>query len=154
MPEASRSVVVDVPRDFFFGVISDYERYPEFIPQMKSVTVERVTPANGAAGPVRDVAFRLDLVKTLGYTLQMAEESPSRITWRLVRGDLMKENEGYWQLVAAGEGRTQATYTVSIAFKGFIPAAVTTRLVGVQLPEMLQQFKLRAETMYRDASRR
>ena len=40
MAQASRSVTINVPPEKLFEVIVDYEKYPEFLPEVKKVKVE------------------------------------------------------------------------------------------------------------------
>jgi ribosome-associated toxin RatA of RatAB toxin-antitoxin module len=145
MPEAIRSVEVDVPPEFFFTVVTDFERYPEFVTTMKGVRVLRRGTDD------LDVEFQLELIKSIRYTLRLKTAPPSRVEWTLLQGDLMKENTGGWTLTPGGrDGTTRATYRVNLALKGLVPRYITNKLVEVQLPEMLEQFKRRAETQHRD----
>ncbi|BDG07718.1 type II toxin-antitoxin system RatA family toxin [Anaeromyxobacter paludicola] len=141
---ASREVVVEVPVERFFDLIVQYERYPEFVPQVKGI---RVTPAPGA----RDVEYQIDLgIRRIRYTLRHVEVRPTRVSWSLVGGEMMKVSNGSWELSDEG-GRTRARYTVEveIAKPALVPQLVvdklTDELTKVSLPRMLAAFKARAE---------
>ncbi len=140
----SKEVVIDVPPDRFFQLLLDYERYPEFVPNLKACRVK-------AAGPPRDVEYELDLgIRRIRYVLRHREEPPRRISWSLVSGDMMKVSNGSWELSDEG-GRTRARYTVEIqvAKPPLIPQMVVDKvsdeLTRVQLPRTLEAFKRRAE---------
>ena len=50
MPGATRSIVFNAPIEKCFEVISDYERYPEFLPEVKKI---RTSNRRGAEVDVR-----------------------------------------------------------------------------------------------------
>ena len=143
MPQASRSLVIDVRPEQMLSVILDFDRYPDFLPEVKSIAVSNRT-ATGA-----DVAYEVELLKRLRYTLHMTMDGLS-VRWKFVKGDLFKKNEGSWLLRAEPDGRTHATYTLEVAIGGLIPipSAVTDKLAEGSLPGMLAQFKKRAETLF------
>jgi len=145
MASASHSIEIAVPPDAFHRVIQDYARYPEFVPGIKACR-----PGAERAG-VREVEYELDLgIKRVRYVLRHEELRPSRVSWSLVSGELMKVSNGSWELAAEG-GRTRARYSVEVhlAKPPLVPRAVMERvgdeLTKVQLPRTLQAFKERAE---------
>jgi coenzyme Q-binding protein COQ10 len=138
MAGASRSIVINVPPEKLFDVVTDYESYAEFLPEVKSVRVER-------AGPSVSVHYEVNLVKTIKYSLKMTEERPTRVRWSLIKGDFMKENNGSWELKPAGEGKTEATYNIEVGVGPLVPKTITSMLVDKSLPSMLEAFKKRAE---------
>ena len=146
MAAAERSIEVNVAPEALFDVISDYERYPQFLSDMEAAQVVRED------GSVRDVAFTLNLIKRLRYTLRLTEQRPVRVSWTLVEG-MFKRNSGSWTLEEVGPGRTRATYSIDLSVGVFVPGAITQRLVGKTLPATLEAFKARAEGLARKSSR-
>ena len=140
MPGASRSVRVAVPVEQFFDVVADYERYGEFLPEVKSV---RLTDRRG---PEVKVHYQVNLIKNIRYTLQMKEERPHRIAWSFVEGEVMRDNRGEWRLEADGPAATKVTYQIEMAFGPLVPRAITDKLVESSLPAMLEAFRKRAES--------
>jgi len=140
MPGATRSIVIDAPMEKVFSVISDYERYSEFLPEVKRVTT------SDRRGAEVSVHYQVDVVKTIRYTLRMKEEKPNRILWSFVEGELMRDNRGSWLLEPAGEGKTRATYNIEMALGPLVPKAIVNALVDTSLPRMLEAFKKRAES--------
>jgi ribosome-associated toxin RatA of RatAB toxin-antitoxin module len=145
MAAVSREIVVDVALERFFDLVTDYARYPEFVPGIRACRVK----GTGAGG--KDVEYELDVgVKTIRYVLRHVEERPRRVAWSLVSGDMMKVSSGSWELEDAG-GKTRARYTVDIqiAKPPLVPQAIVDRvadeLTRVQLPRTLEAFKRRAE---------
>ncbi len=146
MAQAQRSVVVNVPPEKFFGVISDFGSYSAFIPEMRSARVLE------NRGNVKRVAFEIELAvlafkKKIHYTLEFTESPPAGVRWRLLESDLLKGNDGSWSLRDLGGGRTEATYQIELKLGPFVPGAVNTFLAEQSLPKMLDQFKNRAESL-------
>lgn len=140
MAGATRSIVFDAPMDKAFDVIVDYERYAEFLPEVKSV---RVSNRNGSTC---DVHWEVDVMKTVRYTVRMTEARPSKVSWSFVTGEVMKDNQGSWVLESAGPDKTKATYNVEMALGALVPKAIINKLVETSLPKMLDNFKRRIES--------
>ncbi len=146
MPEAQRSVVVNVPREKLWDVISDYEKYPSFIPEMRHVRILETK------GNVQRVAFEIELVvlaftRKVHYTLEFTNSPPEKVRWHLVESDMVKGNDGGWTLEPAGEGKTKATYQIELRLGPLVPKAVANFLAEQSLPKLLEQFKGRAEAL-------
>jgi coenzyme Q-binding protein COQ10 len=142
MASARRSIEVDLPPERFFDVVRDYARYPEFLPEVKAVSVGPRT------GNAVEVTYRLDArIKLIEFTLLHVETRPSRIEWRLVRGDLMKRDEGRWTLDPTPSGGTNATYAIELELLPRVPRGLEKALAEQGLPAMLANFKSRAESM-------
>jgi coenzyme Q-binding protein COQ10 len=139
MASATRSIVINAPREKVFEVVSGYEKYPEFLPKAKKVIVTR-------KGDSADVKYEVDVIKTITYTLRMKEERPNKVSWTFVNGEFMKDNRGSWVLEDAGEGKTRATYTVDISLGALVPRSIEKALAETELPSMLEAFKKRAES--------
>src|SRR3989442_1952731 len=89
MAKARRSIDVEVPPERFFEVVRDYARYPEFLPEVKAVSV------GPRSGDSVEVTYRLDArIKLIEFTLLHVETAPSRIQWRPVRGEPVDADEG------------------------------------------------------------
>jgi coenzyme Q-binding protein COQ10 len=140
MPAATRSIVIDAPMETVFGVITNYEQYPEFLLEVKRV---RTSQRNG---PEVEVHYEVDVVKTIRYTLRLKEERPNRVSWTFVKGELIRDNRGQWLLESAGEGRTRATYSIEMALGPLVPKSIVNLLVESSLPKMLEAFKKRSES--------
>src|SRR5579859_6863569 len=106
MAQASKTVTVNVSPEKFFDVVSDYAKYPEFLPEVKKVKVE------AGQGDVKEVTYTVDIkAKVINYTLKHTAERPSVLRWTMIKGEMMKGNDGSWTLKpGAKEGTTEATY--------------------------------------------
>ena len=140
MPGATRSIVFNAPIEKCFEIISDYERYPDFLPEVKKI---RTSNRRGAEV---DVHYEAEVVKVIKYTVHMKEEKPNKVSWSFIDGEFMKDNKGGWVLEDAGNGTTKATYNVEIALGAFVPKALVTALADTQLPTLLANFKKRIES--------
>lgn len=138
MATASISETINAPVETVFGVITDYESYPEFLSETKDA---RVIEGNGGT---KLVEFEIDLVKKISYRLQMSETPNSKVRWKLDSGAIFKKNSGGWDLVNDGD-KTRVRYFIDIEFKHLVPSLLTKRLVGANLPSMIKSFKKRAE---------
>lgn len=139
MAGATRTIIINAPVEKVFDVITQYERYPEFLPEVKEIRT-----ANRQGNTV-DVHYKVDVVKTIRYSIRVTEERPRRMAWSFIEGEMMKDNKGSWVLEPEGEGKTRATYNVEMALGLLVPKAVVNALVDTSLPKMLDAFKRRAE---------
>jgi ribosome-associated toxin RatA of RatAB toxin-antitoxin module len=141
MAGATRTIVINAPVEKVFDVVTNYERYPDFLPEVKEVR------ASNRKGSEVDLQYKVDLVvKTIRYTIHVKEERPSRMSWTFIDGEVMKDNKGGWVLESAGEGKTKATYNVEVTVGPLVPKSILNTLVDSSLPKMLEAFKKRAET--------
>jgi coenzyme Q-binding protein COQ10 len=140
MAEATRSIDIKAPVEKVFRIISDYERYPEFLPEVK-----RVSTSDRSGNRVK-VHYEVEVIKRIKYTLELSEEPPHRVRWSFVEGELMRDNRGSWLLEAAGPDQTRATYSIEMALGPLVPKAIVKALVETSLPKMLEAFKKRAES--------
>jgi ribosome-associated toxin RatA of RatAB toxin-antitoxin module len=139
MPGASRSIVVDVPPEKLFDVIVDYDRYPEFLSEVKEAR------SKDRKGNAVDVDYVADIVKRIHYTLHHVEERPRAVRWTFVKGELMRDNHGSWTLEPTPEGKTRATYMIEVGVGPLVPRSIVNMLVDQSLPKLLEAFKKRAE---------
>src|SRR5258708_16873332 len=84
MPGASRSILIDAPIETVFGIITDYEKYPEFLSEVKAIRVSERREGEAV------VQYEGSVLKTIRYTLKLKEEKPRRISWSLVGGELKR----------------------------------------------------------------
>ena len=143
--KVSKEMVVDVTVEEFWEVVADYEAYSSFVPSVKRTRVVRTEKG------VKDVEYEVDLgVKTIKYTLRHLEHAPTKMTWSLVKGEMMKVSNGAWEL-SNHAGKTLARYTVEVQVQKppLVPQSIMDRvsdeLTKVQLPRTLDAFKARAE---------
>lgn len=141
MAQASRSIVINVSPEQLFEVINDFGKYAEFLPEVKKTQVK-------AEGQTQLVTYTIDIkATTISYTLKHTGTKPTQLLWTLVKGDLMKANDGSWSLKAVPTG-TEATYTIELKLGALVPGFIEKALAQQNLPTLLENFKKRAEKLY------
>lgn len=139
MAGATRSIVIDAAPDRVFEVIIDYDRYAEFLPEVKEAkSVNR-------RGNEVDVHYGIDLIKRIHYTLHHVEDRPRAVRWTFVKGEVMRDNHGSWTLEPTPDGKTRATYTIEVGVGPLVPRSIVNALVDQSLPKLLEAFKKRSE---------
>jgi coenzyme Q-binding protein COQ10 len=142
MPEARKSIEINVPRENMLSVITDFEKYPEFLTDMKSARILSQT------GNVYVAAFEIKILKSITYTLRLDVTPPTGLVWSLVESNMMHYNSGGWILEEQGPKRCRATYFIEIKLGRLIPGTITDKLTEVSLPKTLENFKKRAEILF------
>jgi ribosome-associated toxin RatA of RatAB toxin-antitoxin module len=141
MAKTERSVVIRASPEKVFEVISDFEKYPEFLPEVKKVKIE------SAQGDVKEVTYTIVTPsKLISYTLRHTPKPPHELSWTMVRGEVMKGNDGAWVLKPVAEG-TEATYKIDLRLGALVPSMVERKLAEQSLPALLANFKKRIEGM-------
>lgn len=141
MASAQTSELFNCSVDEFFRIISDYEKYHEFLAEIKGCKVIDQKQNR------KLVEYSVNMVKTFTYRLWMTESAPHRIDWVLDSGDIFKESTGFWELKEEA-GKTRATYGVDAKFKVFVPGPVAKALVNVNLPNMMSSYHKRVKAIY------
>lgn len=141
MAGARQEISIDAPVENVFEVITDYERYCDFLPEIKRAEI--ISRNEDALV----VCFELEIVMRLSYTLELRQEKPHSVKWTLKEAKMMSSNDGLWHLRPQDDGGTHATYEVDVCLPGLIPKSISDRLTGVTLPQTLQRFKERCEAL-------
>ncbi|MBU8897859.1 SRPBCC family protein [Corallococcus sp. H22C18031201] len=139
MAGATRTITINAPVEKVFDVVMNFDRYPDFLPEVKKVSTSK------RQGNTVEVHYEVEVMKRIRYTIRVTEERPRRMSWTFVEGEVMKDNRGSWVLEPEGEGKTRATYNVEMALGAFVPKSIVNALVDTSLPKMLDAFKRRAE---------
>ena len=140
MPGVSRTIQIRASREKIFKVITNYESYPQFLKEVKSV---RCSDRNG---PDVLVHYEVSMVKTIRYTLKMHETPFSEIRWSFHDGQAIKSNDGAWTLTEKGPNETEVRYQIDVTFGALVPKSLVNMLVDSSLPAMLEAIQQRAES--------
>jgi ribosome-associated toxin RatA of RatAB toxin-antitoxin module len=129
LPYLEASIVVDAPARDVYELAKDQERFPQFMPDVESVTiVERLAD--------RVITRWKTLVEEapIEWTEEdLFDDARARIDYKLLEGDLDKF-EGSWTFVN-GEGRTHVKLTVDYDFG--VPTLA--ELIGPTLHRKVQE---------------
>lgn len=108
--EGERTVDIEAPVDVCFEIAADIENAPEWQGSLRDVEVLD----RDAEGRAEIVETESDAkVKTVKARLRFSYEPPNRIDWVQEKGDTKALN-GWWDLEDIGDGRTRATYGLSV----------------------------------------
>jgi len=141
MSHATASIEIEAPIKQVFDVISDFESYPDFLPETREVVIDK------KAGKSARVTFTINLIKKISYTLDIKLNPPQGLSWELVEGEIMKSNNGQWKLQEVKKGVTKAVYEIDMDLGSMVPKAISNKLIGTNLPTMMRQFKDRIEEL-------
>ena len=125
----------------FYKIVSDYEKYPQFLGEVKSCKVIKTEASK------KLVEYSVSVIKSFKYSLWMTEKEPNLITWEFASGDIFKSTKGFWKLEDEA-GRCRATYSVEATFGVFVPGPLANALVSVNLPNMMSSYHKRIQQIY------
>lgn len=140
MAQVTESIEIKATPKECYAVVSDFESYPEFVEGTSEVKII------GRSGTKTTVAYTLDMIKKVHYTLDHLGKPGKLLAWSLVEGDFMKKNQGQWTFEEVKKGITRAIYSIDIELGLFVPGTIERKLVTHHLPEMLTSFKKRIES--------
>lgn len=142
MASATRTEVMNAPKDKILSVLTDYESYSEFMDGVSSVNIV------SKDGNVTKAKYDLNVIKTFSYTLELTE-SENGLSWTFDNGDIFSVNNGSWDLKDLGDGTTEVTYNieVEIKIKMMGTGMITKKLVNTSLPSMMKSVEKRAQNL-------
>jgi ribosome-associated toxin RatA of RatAB toxin-antitoxin module len=141
MASAQTTEVFNCSVEQFYNIISDYEKYPEFL---KEVTKTKVLQTSGNK---KLVEFNVSVIKSFKYSLWLNEASKTDLSWELASGDVFKTSVGSWKLKEEA-GKCRATYSIDATFNLFVPGPIAKALVNVNLPAMMSSYHKRVADLY------
>ncbi len=141
MASASTTEVFNCTPEQFYKIVSDYEKYPAFLSEVKDCKVIK------AEGNKKLVEYTVAVVKNFKYSLWMTETENQEIKWEFAGGDIFKTSTGVWKISEEG-GKTRASYAVDATFTMFVPGPIAKALVSVNLPNMISAYHKRVAELY------
>lgn len=141
MADVKHTEIFNCTPEQFFDLLVDYEKYPEFLSEVKSCKVLE------NSGGKKKVEYQISVIKNFKYRSEHTEVRPTDIQWKFIDGDLFKTMRGYWKLSDQG-GKTKAEYFVDATFGMFVPGAMTKTVLSVNLPAMMKAYHQRVQKLY------
>ena len=147
MPTVESSVIINAPVESVFALAKDIEAFPQFMPDLKKVTIlERSPDGNNI------VSEFVGYIKDFRITIKWVEkdcwdEQAKTCNFSLVRGDF-KSYSGTWTFEPEGGG---TKYTSVIDFEYNIPLigpiikSLVAKLMKQNVDDMLNAIKAKAE---------
>lgn len=148
MPKVVKTVVINAPLKKIFDVITDFEKYPEFIPEMREVHVLK------RKYTTLEVKFMAELIRIIEYVLRIKIAHPKSISWELVSGSMLSHNHGSWEFKELKHNSIEATYTIDVEPTLLVPRSMMQVLMESNLPRMLDNFKNRIESLVKGEAKR
>ncbi|MFN3455657.1 MAG: type II toxin-antitoxin system RatA family toxin [Pseudobdellovibrio sp.] len=142
MAIAKTTEVFNCTPEEFFKIVTDFEKYHEFLPEVKSVTITKVTPE------YKEMEYHVSLLKTFKYKIRATEKAFSKVEFHYTEGDVFKTMKGLWLIEPEGNDKCKVNYTVEATFGMLVPSAVANTLVSANLPLMVSNFKARVKKIY------
>lgn len=143
--QATQSTEMAASADRILAVLLDFEAYPQWARDLKGVTVESVDDdGRGSEVTFRAAAMGRSTSYTLRYTYA---DDLSRISWDLVRGDIMRRLDGSYLLepaVGAPDG-TRVTYHLAVDLVVPLPGFVKRRAESKIIHTALRDLRARVE---------
>jgi ribosome-associated toxin RatA of RatAB toxin-antitoxin module len=142
--EATKRIHINAPPDACYAIAVNFERYPEWAADVKSVDVL----ARDEQGRGTSVRFRVGaLGQSTRYTLAYDHsEEPRTLSWVQTAGDLTRKLDGEYVFDDDGRGGTDMTYHLTVDLKvplvGFIKRRAEARILSTAL----RNLKARAES--------
>jgi len=109
----SAGTLINAPVEKVWNVITDFEKYPEFVAQVDEVKTKKVGEKEIAV--TYHISFRFTVIKIkVQYTVLMRLTPPADIWWSLKKDEKndIEEAMGRWELIPSGKNKTAAFYTI------------------------------------------
>lgn len=146
-------IIVRAPRERAYQVVTDYTRYPQFLPGYTQVAIV----GHGAHGPIirQDVSMKLWQFNFENHSqIEMNLAPPDRITWKIPRQGGAPAT-GFWRFVPLDNNTQTLIFTGNtedIRSMGFVPStalrlepSLEYGLLAAQMVAGLDAFKKRIE---------
>jgi hypothetical protein len=143
--QATQSMEIAASADRIRDVLLDFDAYPMWARDLKGVTVESVDSADRGS----EVTFRAAAMgRSTSYTLRYRyDDDPSRISWELVRGDIMRRLDGSYLLEPVVDGeRTRVTYHLAVDLVVPLPSFVKRRAESKIIHTALRELRDHVES--------
>ncbi|MDT4892651.1 MAG: hypothetical protein QOE97_1686 [Pseudonocardiales bacterium] len=142
--QSRQSIVIDAAPAAIMAVIADFANYPQWAASVKSADVLET----GSDGRPRHVALVLDAgIVRDQYELVYTWTGTERVEWTLVRGQMMRAQEGSYVLHETQPGRTEVTYTLSVDLAIPMLGMLKRKAERVVMDTALKELKKRVEAV-------
>lgn len=141
--EVSERLVIRATPGQCFAILTDFEAYPEWAADIKSVTIdERDREGRATLVTFRAAAFGRSTSYTLRYDYS---DAPRVLSWRQVDGDITRRLDGTYVLDPADDDSADIRYDLIVDLKVPLPGFVKRRAEGRIMGTALWELKARVE---------
>lgn len=142
--QATEHMWMEAPPERCYEVVLDFERYPEWVADIKHVEVlSRDADGRGAKVAFRAAAMGRSTSYTLAYDYSAA---PREVSWVLEKGDITRRLDGTY-VFAPSEGGTEVTYHLAVELVVPLPGFIKSRAEGRIISNALRELKSRVESL-------
>lgn len=140
---ASERIHIDAPPRRCYEVATDYERYPDWIRDIKSAEItERDEEGRGTRVEFRAAALGKSIRYTLAYDYA---DAPSSFSWSLVEGDMVRTLDGTYRFDDDDDG-TRLHYDLTVDLAIPLPGLLKRRASGLIMGNALRGLKKAVES--------
>jgi ribosome-associated toxin RatA of RatAB toxin-antitoxin module len=141
---ATESMTVNAAPATLYAVATDFEAYPLWVADLKSVTVL----ARDDQGRASDVEFRAAAFgRSSTYSLRYDyEQAPHTLSWSQIKSDLTSKLAGSYIFTEQGAG-THVLYDLEVDLMVPIPGFIKSRAAQRIQSQALRELKARAESL-------
>ena len=144
MERTSERMIVAGTPDRCFAVVTDVERYPEWVADVKEVSVlDRDEEGRARLVSFRAGAFGRSARYVLAYDYTNA---PAEISWTQRDGDITRSLDGRYRFMPTGESSTEVLYELAVDLRVPVPGFVRRRAEGHILHAAVRDLKTRVES--------
>lgn len=142
MASAETKEVFNCTPKEFYDIVVDFEKYPEFLNEVKKVKITK------KSGSEVDMDYTVSVIKTFSYKVKAELKEPNSVKFHYTEGDVFKSMNGSWDIQPEGKDKCKVTYKVEANFGLLVPGAIAKTLVSVNLPIMITSLKTRIKKIY------
>jgi ribosome-associated toxin RatA of RatAB toxin-antitoxin module len=140
--QATEHMRMEAPAERCYEVVLDFERYPEWVADIKHVEVlERDGRGRGTKVAFRAAAMGRSTSYTLAYDYSAA---PREVSWVLEKGDITRRLDGTY-VFEPSNGATDVTYHLAVELVVPLPGFIKSRAEGRIITNALRELKSRVE---------
>jgi len=143
--QASQRAIIGAGPRALFDVVTDFDRYTEWIRDLKSVEIL----SRDDSGRALEVRYRAAAMgRSTSYTLHYDYgDAPQRLPWKLVAGDIMRRLDGAYEFhpIDGEADRTDVEYWLTVELIVPLPAFVKRRAESKIMHNALRELKAHVE---------
>lgn len=143
--QASQRAIIAAAPQALYDVVTDFDRYTDWIRDLKSVEVV----SRDDEGRALEVRYRAAAMgRSTSYTLRYDyTDAPGRLPWKLVAGDIMRRLDGAYEFhpIDGDPDRTEVEYWLTVELIVPLPAFVKRRAESKIMHNALRELKAHVE---------
>jgi ribosome-associated toxin RatA of RatAB toxin-antitoxin module len=143
--QASQRLTIAASPQQLYDVVTDFDRYTDWIRDLKAVEVI----SRDDEGRALEVRYRAAAMgRSTSYTLQYDYgEAPGVLSWKLVEGDIMRRLDGAYEFLSVPDDpdRTDVVYHLTVELVVPLPGFVKRRAESKIMHNALRELKAHVE---------